>query len=111
MGFLEFLIQAKRSGKTVVGYGAPAKGNTLLNFCGVREDFIGYTVDRNPHKQGMYLPGSHLPIKSPEMIRQSRPDYVLILPWNLREEISRQMAFIREWGGQFVVPIPKVEVF
>ena len=111
MGFLEFLIHAKRSGKTVVGYGAPAKGNTLLNFCGVREDFIAYTVDRNPHKQGMYLPGSHLPIKSPETIRASRPDYVLILPWNLRDEISRQMAFIREWGGQFVVPIPKVEVF
>ena len=111
MGFLEFLIHARRSGKTVVGYGAPAKGNTLLNFCGVREDFIEYTVDRNPHKQGMYLPGSHLPIKSPDAIRESRPDYVLILPWNLREEIGRQMAFIREWGGQFVVPIPRVEVF
>jgi len=111
MGFLEFLIQAKRAGKKVAGYGAPAKGNTLLNFCGVREDFIEYTVDRNPHKQDMCLPGSHIPIKSPTAIRESKPDYLLILPWNLREEITKQMAFIREWGGKFVVPIPKVEVF
>ena len=111
MDFLEFLIHAKRAGKKVVGYGAPAKGNTLLNFCGVREDLVAYTVDRNPHKQGLYLPGSHIPIRSPAVIRGSRPDYVVILPWNLREEISRQMAFIREWGGKFVVPIPKVEVF
>ncbi|HZP83021.1 MAG TPA: class I SAM-dependent methyltransferase [Chthonomonadaceae bacterium] len=109
-GLLEFLIQAKREGKTVVGYGAPAKGNTLLNYCGVRTDFLDYTVDRSPHKQGHFLPGTHIPIASPDRIAQTRPDYVLILPWNLRDEIRAQMAHIREWGGRFVVPIPKVEV-
>lgn len=107
---LEFLIKAKREGKTVVGYGAPAKGNTLLNYCGVRTDFLDYTVDRSPHKQGLYLPGVRIPIYAPEKIAETRPDYVLILPWNIRDEIMTQMAHVREWGGQFVVPIPRVEV-
>ncbi|WP_081662758.1 class I SAM-dependent methyltransferase [Thermithiobacillus tepidarius DSM 3134] len=108
---LDFLIQAKRAGKTVVGYGAPAKGNTLLNYCGVRTDFIDYTVDRNPHKQDRFLPGTHIPIHGPEMIEQTRPDYLLILPWNLKEEVMEQMAHIRTWGGQFVVPIPTLQVY
>ena len=108
---LDFLIAAKRDGKSIVGYGAPGKGNTLLNYCGIRSDFIDYTVDRSPHKQGNFLPGSRIPILAPERIFQTKPDYVLILPWNLRDEISTQMKAIREWGGKFVVPIPKVEVF
>jgi hypothetical protein len=107
---LEFLIEARRAGKSVVGYGAPGKGNTLLNYCGIRTDFLDYTVDRNPYKQGKYTPGTHIPIHEPEHIRETRPDYVLILPWNLCEEIVSQMAFVREWGGRFVVPIPKVAV-
>ena len=106
---LSFLISAKHEGKRVVGYGAPAKGNTLLNYCGVRTDFVDYTVDRSPHKQGHFLPGVHIPIYAPEQIRQTRPDYVLILPWNLREEVMQQMSYIREWGGKFVVPIPEVQ--
>ena len=96
---LEFLIAARRAGKQVVGYGAPAKGNTLLVYCGIRTDFLDYTVDRSPHKAGKYLPGSRIPIRVPEAIYETRPDYVLILPWNLREEIAAQMAGIREWGG------------
>lgn len=108
---LAFLIEAKAAGKTVVGYGAPAKGNTLLNYCGVRTDFLDYTVDRNPHKQGLYLPGTHIPILAPERIAETRPDYLLILPWNLREEIMAQMAYIRDWGGRFAVPIPEVRVY
>jgi 2-polyprenyl-3-methyl-5-hydroxy-6-metoxy-1,4-benzoquinol methylase len=108
---LDFLIEAKRSGKSIVGYGAPAKGNTLLNYCGVGRDFIDYTVDRSPHKQGLALPGTHIPIEAPERIRQTKPDYLFILPWNLREEIVSQMAWIREWGGQFIVPIPEVAVY
>ena len=108
---LEFFVRAKQAGKTVAGYGAPAKGNTLLNFCGIRRDFIPYTVDRNPHKQGLFLPGTHIPIEAPEVIRETKPDYLFILPWNLREEISQQMSHIREWGGKFVVPIPTIEVF
>jgi SAM-dependent methyltransferase len=107
---LAFLIEARREGKTIVGYGAPAKGNTLLNYCGIRQDFIDYTVDRSPHKQGSFLPGTRLAIHAPERLRETKPDYVLILPWNLRDEIVEQMAWIREWGGKFVVPIPKVEV-
>jgi SAM-dependent methyltransferase len=107
---LQFLIAAKTERKTVVGYGAPAKGNTLLNYCGVRRDFLDYTVDRSPHKQGLFLPGTRIPILAPEAIRKTRPDYVLILPWNLKDEITRQMDFIREWGGRFVVPIPRVAV-
>jgi len=109
-GLLEFLGGARESGKRVVGYGAPAKGNTLLNFCGVRADLLEYTVDRNPHKQGRFLPGSHIPIYAPERIAQTRPDYVLILPWNLKDEITAQMAHIRSWGGRFVVPIPETRV-
>ena len=108
---LEFLIAAKRNGKTIVGYGAPAKGNTLLNYCGVRTDFIDYTVDRSPHKQKLFLPGTHIPIHHPDKIRETKPDYVLILPWNIKDEIMQQMAFIREWGGEFVVPIPEVRIY
>jgi len=108
---LEFLIDAKRAGKQIAGYGAPGKGNTLLNFCGIRTDFLDYSVDRSPHKQGKFLPGTHIPIYPPERIRQTQPDYVLILPWNLRDEIMKQNAYIREWGGQFVVPIPAVKVY
>lgn len=107
---LSFLIEAKGQGKTIVGYGAPAKGNTLLNYCGVRNDFIDFTVDLSPHKQGMFLPGTHLPIYSPEKISETKPDYVLILPWNLKEEIMQQMAHIRQWCGRFVVPIPELQV-
>ncbi|MCU0490986.1 MAG: class I SAM-dependent methyltransferase [Chloroflexaceae bacterium] len=107
---LEFLIEVKRAGKTVVGYGAPAKGNTLLNYCGIRTDFVDYTVDRSPHKQNHYLPGVHIPIAHPDKIAETKPDYLLILPWNLKHEIMEQMAHIRTWGGQFVVPIPSVEV-
>jgi len=107
---LEFLVNAKASGKTIVGYGAPAKGNTLLNYCGIRSDFLDYTVDRSPHKQGKFLPGTHVPVHAPEKIRETRPDYVLILPWNIKDEIMEQIAEIRSWGGRFVVPIPEVRV-
>ena len=107
---LKFLIDAKDRGKTVVGYGAPAKGNTLLNYCGVRTDLVNYTVDLSPHKQGKMLPGVHIPIESPDRIRETRPDYVLILPWNLKDEIMQQMAHVRSWGGAFVVPIPELAV-
>lgn len=107
---LEFLIEAKRAGKTVAGYGAPAKGNTLLNYCGIRSDFLDYTVDLSPHKQGKFLPGIHIPIFHPDKVRETRPDYLLVLPWNLRDEIIGQMAHIREWGGKFVLPIPEVRV-
>ena len=93
-----------------MGYGAPAKGNTLLNYCGVRTDLIDYTVDRSPHKQGHFLPGVHIPIYEQERVRDTRPDYLLILPWNIREEVMQQMSYIREWGGKFVVPIPEVHV-
>jgi SAM-dependent methyltransferase len=108
---LEFLIEAKRSGKKIAGYGAPGKGNTLLNYCSIRTDFIDYTVDRNSHKHGKFLPGTHIPIYAPDQIQRTRPDYLLILPWNLRQEIMKQNAFIREWGGKFVVPIPEVKVY
>lgn len=107
---LTFLIDAKRSGKSVAGYGAPGKGNTLLNYCGVRTDFIDFVVDRNPYKHGKYLPGSRIPIYSPDKIDELKPDYVLILPWNIKEEILKQMAHISAWGGAFVVPIPEVKV-
>jgi SAM-dependent methyltransferase len=108
---LEFLIEAKRSGKKIAGYGAPGKGNTLLNYCAIRTDFLDYTVDRNPHKHGRFLPGTHVPIYPPDRIRETRPDYVLILPWNLKDEIIKQNGFIREWGGMFVVPIPEVKIY
>ena len=108
---LDFLIKLKREGKTVVGYGAPGKGNTLLNYCGIRTDFLDYTVDRNPYKQGKFLPGTHIPIYHPDKIQETKPDYVLILPWNFKDEIIEQMSFIRDWNGQFVVPIPEVRVY
>jgi hypothetical protein len=108
---LSFLIDAKRRGGKIAAYGAAAKGNTLLNFCGIREDFVEFVADRSPHKQGLFLPGTHLPVVAPDAIRDSKPDYVLILPWNLRAEVAEQMSYIREWGGRFVVPIPEVEEF
>ncbi len=108
---MEFLITAKQKGKTIAGYGAPGKGNTLLNYCGIRTDFLDYTVDRNPYKQGKYTPGTHIPILDPEQIRLTQPDYLLILPWNVKDEIMNQVSYIREWGGQFVVPIPEVKVY
>ena len=108
---LEFLIQAKRAGKSVAGYGAPGKGNTLLNYCGIRTDFVDYTVDRNPYKQGKFLPGTHIPIYHPGRIKATKPDYVLILPWNFKDEIMRQIAYIQDWGGRFVVPIPEVRLY
>ena len=108
---LAFLIAAKQEGKRVVGYGAPAKGNTLLNYCGIRTDLVDYTVDRSPHKQGHFLPGVHIPIYEPERVRATQPDYLLILPWNIREEVMQQMSYIHEWGGKFVVPIPEVRVY
>ena len=107
---LDFLIGAKRAGKSIAGYGAPGKGNTLLNYCGIRTDLLDYTVDRNPYKQGRFLPGTHIPIHHPDRIAQTRPDFVLILPWNLKDEILQQLAYIRDWGGRFVVPIPEVTV-
>ena len=109
-GFLRFLIQAKEEGRSVAGYGAPAKGNTLLNYCGVRTDLLDYTVDRSPHKQGRFLPGTRIPIHGPDRLRETRPDYVLILPWNLKDEIVEQMADVRSWGGRFVVAIPEVKI-
>jgi hypothetical protein len=107
---LEFLIQAKRGGKRIAGYGAPGKGNTLLNYCAIRSDFLDYTVDRNPYKHGRFLPGTHVPIYPPERIQETKPDFLLILPWNLKDEIIKQNAFIRKWGGKFVVPIPEVQI-
>ncbi|MEJ3747166.1 class I SAM-dependent methyltransferase [Actinomycetes bacterium KLBMP 9797] len=107
---VDFLHGARAEGKRVVGYGAPGKGNTLLNHCGIRADLLSYTVDRSPHKQGMFLPGTHIPIHAPERIAADRPDYVLVLPWNLRTEISDQLAYVREWGGRLVFPIPSLEV-
>jgi hypothetical protein len=108
---LRFLIEAREMGKSVAGYGAPGKGNTLLNYCGIRSDFLDYTVDLNPYKQGKFTPGTRIPIYPPDQIKKTKPDFLFILPWNLREEIAAQNAFIREWGGQFVVPIPDVKVF
>jgi SAM-dependent methyltransferase len=108
---LSFLIEAKSNGKSLAGYGAPGKGNTLLNYCGIRADFLDYTVDRNPYKHGKYLPGTHIPIFPPERIFETKPDYVLILPWNLKDEIMSQLADIRSWGAKFVVPIPEVSIF
>jgi SAM-dependent methyltransferase len=107
---LSFMIEAKSCSKSLAGYGAPGKGNTLLNYCGIRADFLDYTVDRNPYKHGKYLPGTHIPIFPPERIFETKPDYVLILPWNLKDEIMSQLAHIRSWGGKFVIPIPQVSV-
>lgn len=108
---LSFMIEAKNAGKSIAGYGAPGKGNTLLNYCGARTDFIDYTVDRNPYKQGMYLPGTRIPIFAPDKIAETKPDYVLILPWNLQNEIVSQLAYVRAWDAKFVVPIPELVVF
>ncbi len=108
--FLEFLIQAKRQGKQIAAYGAAAKGNTLLNYCGVGNDFLDYVVDKNPYKQNRFLPGVHLPVFSPEKLAKTKPDYVLILPWNIRDEVREQMSHIQSWGGKFVIAIPRVQV-
>ena len=108
--FVDFLLTAAKQGKKVAGYGAPGKSATLLHYCGVGKDLIEYTVDRSPYKQGRYLPGTRIPIHQPDRIRETKPDYVVILPWNLKDEVMRQLQFIREWGGRFVVPIPRVEV-
>jgi SAM-dependent methyltransferase len=107
---LTFLLRARDEGRTVVAYGAPGKGNTLLNHCGIRSDLIAYTVDRSPHKQGLFLPGTHIPIYHPDRIAADRPDYVVILPWNLRKELTEQLAYVREWGGRLVFPIPALDV-
>jgi hypothetical protein len=107
---LEFLLAARAEGKTVVGYGAPGKGNTLLNHCGIRSDLLAYTVDRSPHKQGLFLPGTHIPIYAPDRIAADRPDYVLVLPWNLRNELTHQLSYVAGWGGRLVFPIPALEV-
>jgi SAM-dependent methyltransferase len=108
---LAFLIERKRKRETIVGYGAPAKGNTLLNYCGIGTDFVDYTVDRSEYKQGRYLPGTHIPIRAPEAVRETKPDLLFILPWNLRDEIMEQMAFVREWGGRFLVTTPEIRVY
>jgi SAM-dependent methyltransferase len=108
---LDFLVTAAREGKTVAGYGAPGKSATLLHYCGIGKDLIQYTVDRSPHKQGRFLPGTHIPIYHPDRLRETKPDYVVILPWNLKDEITAQLHYIREWGGRFVVPIPKVAIY
>lgn len=107
---LAFLIDAKNRGKSIAGYGAPGKGNTLLNYCGIRTDFLDYTVDRNPYKQGKYTPGTRIPIYAPARIKETKPDYLFILPWNLKDEIMAKNAYIRDWGGKFVVPIPELQV-
>lgn len=107
----DFFITAKQNNKKIIGYGAPAKGNTMLNFCGIDKEIMEYTVDISPHKQGLFLPGTHIPIKKPEIIKETKPDYVVILSWNFKEEIIEQMKFIREWGGKFVVLHPKIEIF
>jgi 2-polyprenyl-3-methyl-5-hydroxy-6-metoxy-1,4-benzoquinol methylase len=108
---LDFMNKSKNEGKSIVGYGAPAKGNTLLNYCGIRQDYIDFTVDLSPHKQNHFLPGTHIPIHHPDRIKETRPDYVVILPWNLKNEIIPQMAHIREWNGHFVTLIPEVRVY
>jgi SAM-dependent methyltransferase len=108
---LYFMNKSKNEGKSIVGYGAPAKGNTLLNYCGIRKDYIDYTVDRSPHKQGYFLPGTHIPIYHPDKIKETQPDYIVILPWNLKDEIMQQMAHIREWNGCFVTLIPEVKIY
>lgn len=110
LDLLDFLIQQKRAGKSVAAYGAAAKGNTLLNFCGVKNDLVDFVVDANPHKQNKYLPASHIPVVSDEWIREKKPDYILILPWNIQEEIMGQLTYIREWKGKFVIPIPGLRI-
>jgi hypothetical protein len=111
LALVDFLLTAAREGKSVAGYGAPGKSATLLHYCGIGKDLIAYTVDRSPHKQGRFLPGTRIPIYHPDHIRETRPDYVLILPWNLKDEIVEQLQYVREWGGRLVVPIPKVAIY
>jgi len=108
--FVGFLVDAARRGRSTAGYGAPGKGNTLLNHCGVRGDLLPFTVDRSPHKQGMFLPGSHIPVYAPDRLDEVRPDYIVVLPWNLREEVLHQLSYARAWGAQFVVTIPRLEI-
>jgi hypothetical protein len=107
---LELLVRLRREGNHVVGYGAPGKGNTLLNYCGIRTDFLDYTVDRNPYKHGLFTPGTHIPIFAPEKIAETKPDYVLVLPWNLIDEIAAQLAYVAAWGGRLIVPIPRASI-
>jgi hypothetical protein len=107
---LTFLIGAAAAGKSVAGYGAPGKGNTLLNHCGIRADLLPYTVDRSPVKQGKFLPGTHIPIREPAHLAETKPDYVLVLPWNLRTELTEQLSYVRSWGGRLVFPVPELEV-
>ncbi|MGD0123939.1 MAG: class I SAM-dependent methyltransferase [Terriglobia bacterium] len=111
LALVEFLIGAARLGKSVAGYGAPGKSATLLHYCGIGKDLIQFTVDRSPYKQGRFLPGSHIPIYHPDRIREAKPDYVIILPWNLKDEIMAQLEFVREWGARFVVPIPELQIY
>jgi hypothetical protein len=111
LDLISFLIEQKSSGKIVAAYGAAAKGNTLLNYCGVKSDLIDYVVDANPHKQNKYLPASHIPVVNEAHLKENKPDFVIILPWNLKAEITKQLGYIREWGGFFVIPIPSIEVF
>jgi hypothetical protein len=111
LALMDFLLGAAREGKSVAAYGAPGKSATLLHYCGIGKDLIEYTVDRSPYKQGRFLPGTHIPIHHPDKIRETKPDYVVILPWNLTDEITQQLQYIRNWGGRFVVPIPRVKVF
>ncbi|MDX6681931.1 MAG: hypothetical protein QOG94_1970, partial [Solirubrobacteraceae bacterium] len=108
---LELLIELKRAGNAIAGYGAAAKGNTLLNFCGVGRDFLDFTCDANPHKQGHVLPGTHIPILAPDAIREHRPDVVLILPWNIKDEVMEQLSYVREWGGRFAARSPELRLF
>jgi hypothetical protein len=107
---LDFLIDAKRAGKTVAGYGAAGKTNTLLNYCGIRQDFIDYTVDKNPYKQGNFLPGTHIPILSPDRIKETKPDYLFVGVWNIQKEVIEQTSYIREWGGKWIIPIPEPKI-
>jgi len=111
VALVDFLLTAAREGKSVAGYGAPGKSATLLHYCGIGKDLIAYTVDRSPYKQGRFLPGTRIPIYHPDHIRETKPDYVLILPWNLKDEIIEQLQYVREWGGRLVVPIPKVAIY
>jgi len=111
LGITEFLIRQKRAGKKVAAYGAAAKGNTLLNYCGIKNDLIDFVVDANPHKQNKFLPASHIPVVAEEYLKQAKPDYVIILPWNLKDEIADQLSYIREWGGKFIIPIPALQEF
>ncbi|UMG94841.1 hypothetical protein MF408_15625 [Nocardioides sp. TF02-7] len=109
--FVGFLLDCRRAGKKVASYGAPGKGNTLLNHCGVRSDLISFAVDRSPHKQGLFLPGTHIPISPVERLAEEKPDVIVIMPWNLRAEITAQLEYVREWGAQLVVALPRLEIF